>query len=161
MRTHTLYMILIPVSEYIYIGTIVNMLARLFLTSMVLGLVLYPTASKAAMDFGGIFSESALDAELMREAQEEAQFRFFNLSATSFSGFWANGGNVTTVALMLGKFFFLILIGVFLYVYVDPYSGKSSSKNDHTFGSDYYADHKQDVADYYYYEQDAVNVVKR
>ena len=111
---------------------------------MVLGLVLYPTASKAAMDFGGIFSESALDAELMREAQEEAQFRFFNLSATSFSGFWANGGNVTTVALMLGKFFFLILIGVFLYVYVDPYSGKSSSKNDHTFGSDYYADHKQD-----------------
>ena len=136
-----------------------NMLARLFLTGMVLGLVQYPTASKAAMDFGGIFSESALDAELMREAQEEAQFRFFNFSATSYSGFW-NGGNVTTTALLLGKFFFIVLISVFLYVYVDPYSGKSSSKNDHD-SYDYNADHKQDVADYYYYEQDALNLVKR
>ena len=136
------------------------MLARLFLTGMVLGLMQYPMASKAsAMDFGGIFSESALDAELMREAQEEAQYRFFNFSSTSFSGFWANGGNVTTVALMLGKFFFVILISVFLYVYVDPYSGKSSSKNDQ-YSYDY-ADHKQDVADYYYYEQDALNLVKR
>ena len=59
------------------------------------------------------------------------------------------------MALLTGAFLFILLNAAFIMLFVDPYSGKGSSSKS---GSN---KKTENAEDYFYYDDDSMNFVKR
>ena len=105
-----------------------------------------PRTITASQEFGGQTFDFD-ERELLKEAQEQARFLFVNGSSTST--------NATTMALLTGAFLFILLNAAFIMLFVDPYSGKGSSSKS---GSN---KKTENAEDYFYYDDDSMNFVKR